>query len=154
MTRTPYPPVGAVLALWDSPSEWFADVRILKRLDRGDVLLRVVRSAERAMTGTAEAKLLRSGRWILRGRARGPLIRAMYEGRTQSIAVRADPDDLFEQEEESLPGYFRNDEYGRAIISTAKSGEELRQARKRSSRSTRNIATPAVPALPQPSLNR
>ena len=96
--RTPYPPVGATLALWDSPSDWFADVRVLKRLDRGDVLLRVVRSADLHVPRgwNVTGKLLRSGRWKLRaytGHRSGAIgvVREQYEGLTRNIATPVTP---------------------------------------------------------------
>ena len=96
--RTPYPPVGATLALWDSPSEWFADVRVLKRLERGDVLLRVVRSADMNLLRgkNVAGKVLRSGRWKLHahtGHRSGAIgvVREQYEGLTRNIATPVAP---------------------------------------------------------------
>lgn len=148
--RTPYPPVGAVLALWGSPSEWFADVRVLKRLDRGDVLLRIVRSADIEVPRgwNVTGKVLRSGRWKLRantGHRSGSagVVREQYEGAmtvtTQPLAF--DLDVAISRDETELPSYFADDECGRAIIHNRRSGAVVRAARRRT-RST------------QPSLNR
>lgn len=121
----PYPALGATVALWDSPTEWFADVRVLKRLDKGDVLVRIVRSVERIGGWNVAAKILRSGRWKLKastGHRSGNVgvIREQYEG---CVAVHAQPlaSDLeLDDAPDILPVYYGNDEYGRAITSRRK----------------------------------
>jgi len=148
--RTPYPAIGATLALWDSPSVWFADVRVLKRVGRGDVLLRIVRSADGYIRPgwNVPAKILRSGRWKIRantGHRSGSagVVREQYEGAmtvtTQPLAFDLDVE--LSRDETELPSYFADDECGRAIIHNRRSGAVVRAARRRT-RST------------QPSLNR
>ncbi len=121
----PYPPVGATIALWDSPTEWFADVRVLKRLDKGDVQLRIVRCVELLSGWNVTGKVLRSGRWKIKARAGHRsgnigVVREQYEGgitaRPQSAASDLDAD----RASDTLPAYYGNDVYGHAITSRRK----------------------------------
>jgi len=142
--------VGAVLALWGSSSGWFADVRVLKRLDRGDVLLRIVRSADIEVPRgwNVTGKVLRSGRWKLRANTDHRsgsvgVVREQYEGvmtvSTQPLAFDLDAE--LARDDAPLPSFFGADESGKAIIHARRSGAALRAERRRT-RST------------QPSLNR
>ena len=112
----PYPPVGATIALWDSPTEWFADVRVLKRLDKGDVQLRIVRCVELLSGWNVTGKVLRSGRWKIKARTGHRsgnigVVREQYEGgitvHTQPLGPDLDVDDA----PDVLPSYYGNDDY-------------------------------------------
>lgn len=124
--RSPYPPLGYVVELWHKDG-WFADIVAERLLVGGDVLVRLLRSAEPSCDGyvgraVIAAKILRSGSWILRGirEGRGPKSKVQIPDESwipssifkQRLAEKRAED----KKRDDLPVYCGNDERGKAVL--------------------------------------
>lgn len=117
-----YPTVGQTYALWYSPTQWFADVRILARGTGGRVTVQFVRSVlpthSNMWRRTYLAKLLRSGYWKMYGwhrvRSHGCGI-TRVDPAANIVRKSIDPE---RDTLNALPDlYHGNDARGRAVIS-------------------------------------